>query len=98
MRRLFLYLVCTSLLMPVAASAYIGPGAGLSLLAALWALVVAVVTALAFVVAWPVRRMLRRRRAARTPPEPVPDEVMATPPPEASAPRPNDARRGPGPR
>lgn len=50
---------------PTVALAYVGPGAGLSLLGALWALVAAVATALIFVVAWPVRRMLRQRRAAR---------------------------------
>lgn len=47
------------------ALAYVGPGAGLSFLGALWALLLAVLTALAFVVAWPVRRLLRRRRVAR---------------------------------
>ncbi|MCT7373691.1 hypothetical protein [Chelativorans salis] len=51
-------------LVPTAAFAYVGPGAGLSLLGALWALIAAVGTVLIFIVAWPVRRMLRRRRAA----------------------------------
>jgi membrane protein implicated in regulation of membrane protease activity len=47
--------------------AYVGPGAGLSLIGALWALVLALFSALFFVVAWPLRRMLRRRdRAAAT--------------------------------
>jgi hypothetical protein len=45
------------------ALAYVGPGAGLSLLGALWGLLAAVVAALAFVVVWPIRRM-RRQRAA----------------------------------
>jgi membrane protein implicated in regulation of membrane protease activity len=53
-----------ALSLPTAALAYVGPGAGLSLLGALWALVAAIATALLFVVAWPVRKMLRRRRAA----------------------------------
>jgi membrane protein implicated in regulation of membrane protease activity len=97
MRRSSLYLVCTLLLIPVAAPAYIGPGAGLSLLGALWALLVAIVTALAFVIAWPLRRMLRRRRAAQTRPEPAPDEVAATPP-EAHLPRADEARQGQEPR
>lgn len=48
--------------LPTAAFAYVGPGAGLSLLGALWALLVAVGLAIAFIIAWPVRRMLRRRR------------------------------------
>lgn len=55
----------TALLAPTAALAYVGPGAGLSLLGALWALIAAVGTALIFVVAWPIRKMLRRRRAVQ---------------------------------
>lgn len=55
---------CNALLcVPLAAQAYIGPGAGLSLLGALWALVVALGAALVFVCAWPIRRLLRRLRA-----------------------------------
>lgn len=49
---------------PELALAYVGPGAGLSLLGALWALLAAVGMALAFILLWPLRRMLRRRRAA----------------------------------
>jgi len=56
---------CGSFLFPLTADAYVGPGAGLSLLGALWALLLAVITAIAFVFAWPVRRMLRRKREAR---------------------------------
>lgn len=37
------------------ALAYIGPGAGLSLLGALWGLMVAAGVALAFVIFWPLR-------------------------------------------
>lgn len=47
------------------AMAYIGPGAGLSLLGALWGLVAAVGAALLFVLLWPFRRMLRRKREAK---------------------------------
>lgn len=49
---------------PLAANAYVGPGAGLSLLGALWALVVAVAAAVIFLFAWPIRRMRRRKREA----------------------------------
>ena len=45
-----------------AALAYVGPGAGLSVLGALWGLLIAILAAVVFVVAWPVRRMLKRRR------------------------------------
>jgi hypothetical protein len=60
------YLVSTlmllSLTLPTAAFAYVGPGAGLSLLGALWGLVAAIGTAVAFIVAWPIRKLLRRAR------------------------------------
>lgn len=46
------------------ALAYIGPGAGLSLLGALWGVVAAVAAALLFLLIWPLRRMMRRQRAA----------------------------------
>lgn len=51
--------ICT---LNTAASAYVGPGAGLSLLGAFWALIVALFTAIGFVLAWPVRKLLRRTR------------------------------------
>lgn len=50
---------------PALAATYIGPGAGLSLLGAVWALLAAIFTAIAFVVAWPLRRLLVRKREKR---------------------------------
>jgi membrane protein implicated in regulation of membrane protease activity len=44
------------------ALAYIGPGAGLSLLGAFWTLLMAVVTAIGFLVIWPLQRRLRRAK------------------------------------
>lgn len=45
------------------ALAYIGPGAGLSLLGALWGVVAAVAAALLFLLVWPLRRFMRRQRS-----------------------------------
>lgn len=61
------------------ALAYIGPGAGLSLLGALWGLIAAVGLALAFVLAWPVRKMLRKRRERRARGEEEPRDAEASP-------------------
>jgi hypothetical protein len=53
------------LLYTAPADAYIGPGAGLSLLGALWALIVAVAAALAFILLWPFRQAMKRRAAQK---------------------------------
>lgn len=45
------------------ASAYIGPGAGLSMLGAFWGLVVAVLAALSFLLFWPIRKMFKKNAA-----------------------------------
>ena len=50
------------------ALAYVGPGAGLSLLGAFWGLLVAVLAALAFVVLYPIRRLVRARKRPATQP------------------------------
>ena len=44
------------------ALAYIGPGAGITMLGALWGVIVAVLLAVAAVLFWPIRALLRRRR------------------------------------
>lgn len=57
------------------AMAYIGPGAGVTVLGALWGVIVAIVLTIGAVVLWPFRILLRRRRkgaakaAGETPPE-----------------------------
>jgi membrane protein implicated in regulation of membrane protease activity len=81
------------------AAAYVGPGAGLSLLGALWGLLAAVFAALAFVLVWPFRRMLAGRRAQTTPAGSPgrPDQITETPPSQATAstPRAHQDRRSP---
>ena len=44
--------------------AYVGPGAGLSVLGALWGLILALLAALGFVLMWPLRRYRRQRAQA----------------------------------
>ncbi|MEZ5933409.1 MAG: hypothetical protein R3F54_15945 [Alphaproteobacteria bacterium] len=46
------------------AFAYIGPGAGLSMLGAFWGLVVAVLAALSFLVLWPFRKAFKKTAPA----------------------------------
>ena len=48
------------------ALAYVGPGAGLSLVGALWGLLVAVLAALGFIILWPIRRMRRQRSSSHS--------------------------------
>jgi len=45
--------------------AYVGPGLGLSAIAALWAVIVAIVTALGAILYWPIRALLRKRKQKR---------------------------------
>lgn len=60
---LFLFALTFALGFSQDASAYIGPGAGLSMLGAFWGLVVAVLAALSFLLLWPVRKMFKKNAA-----------------------------------
>lgn len=59
------------LLVSADALAYIGPGAGISFLGSLWAVIVGILLALVAILAWPMRilwRKLRGKNKASTPP------------------------------
>lgn len=62
-KHLLTSLIAVGATLPLAAEAYVGPGAGLSLLTALWGIIAAIGMALFFVIMWPIRRMRRRRKA-----------------------------------
>jgi hypothetical protein len=44
------------------AAAYIGPGAGITMLGALWGVIVAIALAVGAILFWPIRILFRRRR------------------------------------
>lgn len=52
-------------LLPAAAHAYIGPGAGASLAGSLLAVLAAIATAVAIVLFWPLRLLYRKIRGGR---------------------------------
>lgn len=56
-------LLCSIRVLPV--DAYVGPGAGISLLGAAIGLIVAVVTSVGLLLFWPLRRLLKLRRHNR---------------------------------
>ncbi|MBT8422541.1 MAG: hypothetical protein KJP03_05445 [Gammaproteobacteria bacterium] len=64
-KHLALLIVLGAGLTPLTSLAYVGPGAGISLLGALWGLIVGVVLALGVILIWPVRIMLRKRKAQK---------------------------------
>ena len=56
------WLVASALLTTGPALAYVGPGAGITMLGALWGVLVAVVLALGAVLYLPIRAVLRKRK------------------------------------
>lgn len=48
------------------ALAYVGPGAGVSLIGAALGLIAAVFSVVGFILVWPIRALLKKRRAAAT--------------------------------
>lgn len=62
------------------AMAYIGPGSGISLLGGIWTVVVGFVLALAAILIWPIRYMIRRMRARKSAGQPGPANEPANEP------------------
>lgn len=61
-----LVVAVVALLSSAPAFAYIGPGAGVSFLGSLWALLVGIVLALGAVLFWPIRYLIRRARRGKS--------------------------------
>lgn len=61
-KALFACWTAAALVMSAPAFAYVGPGAGITMLAALWGVLVAILAAIAAVLYWPIKSVLRKRR------------------------------------
>lgn len=59
-----LLLTAAVLLLSTPAMAYIGPGAGISVLGSLLGILATIVIAIAAIVMWPLRKVLKKRRQA----------------------------------
>jgi hypothetical protein len=57
--RFFVAVFSVTLMLPCSAMAYVGPGAGITLIGALWAVVVAFAFMVGGLVIWPLRALLR---------------------------------------
>jgi hypothetical protein len=64
-RRVALFCLLAASCLAAPAQAYVGPGAGVTLIGALLGLLSAILLALWAVVRWPIRRLLARRKAAQ---------------------------------
>ena len=63
------FIIFIILSLPFALFAYVGPGAGISFLGALWAVISAILLAIGGFLIWPIRAMLRRRKLKKQSPE-----------------------------
>jgi hypothetical protein len=69
---------CAIVLWTQPAAAYIGPGAGITMLGALWGVVVAVAMAVGAILFWPIRMLMRKMRKPTGPtPSTAPAPVAA---------------------
>jgi hypothetical protein len=63
-KALFAVFVASFSVLSTPALAYVGPGAGITMIGALWAVIAGIVLALAGIMIWPIRAYLRRRKQA----------------------------------
>lgn len=68
-----IFLATAGTLFAVTAEAYVGPGAGISVLGALWGLIIGVVMAVGVILFWPIRMMIRKAKANKGGPAPSSD-------------------------
>jgi hypothetical protein len=62
MKQIIRIILLAIILFPITIYAYVGPGAGISFLGALWAVIVAIALAIGGILAWPIRSLLRKRK------------------------------------
>lgn len=73
-----LLVMAAAVLLSTPAMAYIGPGAGISVLGSLLGILATIVVAIAAIVMWPLRKALKKRRQASAgPDDPTPDSAAA---------------------
>lgn len=58
-------LVCMLLVPVTTALAYVGPGAGISVLGSLLSILATIVVAIGAIIFWPLRKFMKRRKARR---------------------------------
>lgn len=80
-------LLAIALLISAPAAAYIGPGAGISVLGSLLGILATIVVAIGAIVMWPLRKMLKKRRQAAADNAQTSEEADA----EAAKPADNEA-------
>ena len=59
-----LFLLLLGALVSAPALAYVGPGAGISVLGSLLGILATIVLAIAAIVMWPLRKMMKKKKAA----------------------------------
>lgn len=73
-----LLVLAAAVLLSTPTMAYIGPGAGISVLGSLLGILATIVVAIAAIVMWPLRKALKKRRQASAgTDEPTPDGAPA---------------------